>query len=88
MHDPEKRRASFAPALPSFALPNSTTRRLAMMNLAIRGIEGDLGPVYSDTFRRDLHKDLKADESPQRKPRRRFARMRRIKTPRQMPLSL
>jgi len=40
---------------------NSTTRRLAMMNLAIRGIEGDLGPVHSDTFRRDLHKDLKAD---------------------------
>ena len=29
---------------------NSTTRRLAMMNLAIRGIEGDLGPVYADTF--------------------------------------
>ena len=41
---------------------NSTTRRLAMMNLAIRGIEGILGPVYSDTFRRDLHKHLKADD--------------------------
>ena len=41
---------------------NSTTRRLAMMNLAIRGIEGDLGPEYADTFRRDLHKDLKADD--------------------------
>ena len=40
---------------------NSTTRRLAMMNLAIRGIEGDLGPEHADTFRRDLHKDLKAD---------------------------
>ncbi len=26
---------------------NSTTRRLAMMNPAIRGIEGDLGPVYA-----------------------------------------
>ena len=39
-----------------------STRRLAMMNLAIRGIEGDLGPVYADTFRRDLHKDLKADD--------------------------
>lgn len=25
---------------------NSTTRRLAMMNRAIRGIEGDLRPVY------------------------------------------
>ena len=40
---------------------NSTTRRLAMMNLAIRGIEGDLGLEHADTFRRDLHKDLKAD---------------------------
>ena len=40
---------------------NPTTRRLAMMNLAIRGIEGDLGPEHADTFRRDLHKDLKAD---------------------------
>ena len=26
---------------------NSTTRRLAMMNLAIRGIEGDLGPEHA-----------------------------------------
>ena len=40
---------------------NPTTRRLAMMNLAIRGIEGDLGPEHADSFRRDLHKDLKAD---------------------------
>ena len=40
---------------------NSTTRRLAMMNLAIRGIDGDLGKEHADTFRRDLHKDLKAD---------------------------
>jgi type I restriction enzyme M protein len=40
---------------------NSTTRKLAMMNLAIRGIEGDFGPEHADTFRRDLHKDLKAD---------------------------
>ncbi len=40
---------------------NPTTRRLALMNLAIRGIEGDLGPEHADTFRRDLHKDLKAD---------------------------
>jgi type I restriction enzyme M protein len=40
---------------------NSTTRRLALMNLAIRGIEGDLGPENKDTFRLDLHKDLKAD---------------------------
>lgn len=40
---------------------NPTTRRLALMNLAIRGIEGDLGLEHADTFRRDLHKDLKAD---------------------------
>ena len=40
---------------------NPTTRRLAMMNLAIRGIEGDLGKEHADTFRRDLHKDLKSD---------------------------
>jgi len=39
---------------------NSTTRRLAIMNLAIRGIEADFGPEHADTFRRDLHKDLKA----------------------------
>jgi type I restriction enzyme M protein len=31
------------------------------MNLAIRGIEADLGPENADTFRNDLHKDLKAD---------------------------
>ncbi|MEZ6070526.1 MAG: N-6 DNA methylase [Pirellulales bacterium] len=40
---------------------NPTTRRLALMNLAIRGIDGDLGPEHADTFRRDLHRDLKAD---------------------------
>lgn len=40
---------------------NPTTRRLAMMNLAIRGIDGDLGKENADTFRRDLHKNLKAD---------------------------
>ena len=40
---------------------NPTTRRLAIMNLAIRGIEADFGPEHGDTFRRDLHPDLKAD---------------------------
>ena len=40
---------------------NPTTRRLAMMNLAIRGIDGDIGKEHADTFRRDLHRDLKAD---------------------------
>ena len=40
---------------------NSTTRRLAVMNLALRGIEADFGPENADTFRRDLHPDLRAD---------------------------
>ena len=31
------------------------------MNLAIRGIEGNLGPEPADSFHNDLHKDLKAD---------------------------
>jgi len=40
---------------------NATTRRLAVMNLAIRGIEADFGPEHADRFRRDLHPDLRAD---------------------------
>jgi type I restriction enzyme M protein len=40
---------------------NPTTWRLARMNLAIRGIEGNLGNEPADSFHRDLHKDLKAD---------------------------
>ncbi|MFC1547710.1 N-6 DNA methylase [Candidatus Neomarinimicrobiota bacterium] len=40
---------------------NNTTWRMAKMNLAIRGIEANLGSHHEDTFRRDLHKDLKAD---------------------------
>jgi len=40
---------------------NHTTWRLAKMNLAIRGIEGNLGKEHADTFQRDLHPDLKAD---------------------------
>ncbi|WP_310570272.1 class I SAM-dependent DNA methyltransferase [Gemmatimonas sp.] len=40
---------------------NATTRRLAVMNLALRGIEADFGPEHEDTFRRDLHPDLRAD---------------------------
>ena len=31
------------------------------MNLALRGIEADFGIEHADTFRRDLHPDLKAD---------------------------
>ncbi len=40
---------------------NPTTWKLAKMNLAIRGIEANLGPHHADTFHNDLHKDLKAD---------------------------
>ncbi len=40
---------------------NPTTWRLAQMNLAIRGIEANLGPHNADTFHNDLHPDLKAD---------------------------
>ena len=40
---------------------NDTTWRLAKMNLAIRGIESDLGPRWGDSFHEDLHPDLKAD---------------------------
>jgi type I restriction enzyme M protein len=40
---------------------NHTTWRLAKMNLAIRGIDANLGSENADSFHRDLHKDLKAD---------------------------
>lgn len=40
---------------------NPTTWRLAMMNLAIRGIDANLGGQNADSFHNDLHKDLRAD---------------------------
>ncbi|MBN1460679.1 MAG: SAM-dependent DNA methyltransferase [Armatimonadetes bacterium] len=40
---------------------NPTTWRLARMNLAIRGIDGNLGAENADSFHRELHPDLKAD---------------------------
>ena len=40
---------------------NPTTWKLAKMNLAIRGIEADLGAEHSDSFLRDLHASVKAD---------------------------
>ena len=40
---------------------NPTTWRLCKMNLAIRGIGGNIGPNNADTFLNDLHKDLRAD---------------------------
>ena len=39
----------------------STTYKLGKMNLAIRGINANLGAVANDTFHKDQHPDLKAD---------------------------
>jgi type I restriction enzyme M protein len=39
----------------------NTTYKLAKMNLAVRGISGNLGDVAGDTFFKDQHPDLKAD---------------------------
>jgi len=38
-----------------------TTWKLAKMNLALRGIEADLGDRSADSFGQDLHADLRAD---------------------------
>ncbi|MDO5080125.1 type I restriction-modification system subunit M [Buchananella hordeovulneris] len=38
-----------------------TTWRLAKMNLALRGIEADMGPRSADSFTEDLHPELRAD---------------------------
>ncbi len=40
---------------------NASTWKLAKMNLAIRGIDGNLGERDADTFGNDLHKTLRAD---------------------------
>lgn len=40
---------------------NPTTWRLCKMNLAIRGIDNNLGEHHADTFHNDLHKSLRAD---------------------------
>ena len=40
---------------------NPTTWKLAKMNLAIRGLEANLGAHNADTFHDDLHKTLKAN---------------------------
>lgn len=40
---------------------NPTTWRLAKMNLALRGIDANLGPQWGDSFSNDLHPDLRAD---------------------------
>lgn len=40
---------------------NATTWRLAKMNLALRGIDANLGPEWRDSFHQDAHPDLRAD---------------------------
>ena len=40
---------------------NPATWKLCKMNLAIRGIDGDLGLHHADSFHSDQHKDLKVD---------------------------
>ena len=40
---------------------NPTTWRLGKMNLALRGIDANLGPQWGDSFGNDLHPDLRAD---------------------------
>ncbi len=40
---------------------NPTTWKLCKMNLAIRGIESNIGSKNADTFHANVHKDLKAD---------------------------
>lgn len=40
---------------------NATTWKLCKMNLAIRGLDGNIGLHQADTFHDDLHKTLKAD---------------------------
>ena len=39
----------------------AATRRLALMNLAVHGLHGDLGASFGDTFANDQHKTLRAD---------------------------
>ena len=40
---------------------NADTWKMAKINMAIRGIDADLGPYHADTFFHDLHPTLKAD---------------------------
>ena len=50
-----------ASSKPDSGSPSNAMRRLAVMNLALRGIEADFGPEHADTFRRDLHPDRRTD---------------------------
>ncbi|NKG22002.1 N-6 DNA methylase [Paeniglutamicibacter terrestris] len=40
---------------------NERTWRMAKMNLAIHGLNANLGPRWQDTFARDVHPDMEAD---------------------------
>jgi type I restriction enzyme M protein len=40
---------------------NERTWRMAKMNLAIHGLNANLGPRWQDTFARDVHPDMQAD---------------------------
>lgn len=40
---------------------NADTWKMAVMNMAIRGLEADFGSYNADTFHNDVHKTLKAD---------------------------
>ena len=40
---------------------NERTWRMAKMNLAIHGLDGNLGPRWGDTIARDIHPDVQAD---------------------------
>ena len=65
----------------------SPARRLAVMNLALRGIEADFGPEHADTFRHVQHPDLRADTatrvSANPKPRSHLAGL--LRSERQLP---
>lgn len=39
----------------------AATRRLCLMNLAVHGLDGDLGQTYGSSFTNDQHKALRAD---------------------------
>lgn len=39
----------------------AATRKLCLMNLAVHGLDGDIGRAYGSTFTNDQHKTLRAD---------------------------
>jgi len=59
--EPQLRAAAEPPVPAASSRINYTAMKLARMNLAIRGIDANLGLRNADSFRTDLHPDLKAD---------------------------